>query len=99
PALPREGGVPTKSRWRGADFVGWEGGGRYRDRRGGWTGPGGRGGGPEGRALARQRERGCRLSNRSRVDGRPPGPRGGAGRGPGRDRPRRRVPRARPARA
>src|SRR2546422_3341576 len=24
--LPRKPGVPTKSRWRGADFVGWEGG-------------------------------------------------------------------------
>ena len=28
PTLPREPGVPTKSRRRGADFVGWEGGGR-----------------------------------------------------------------------
>src|SRR5439155_25128513 len=32
PTLPREPGVPTKSRWRGADFVGWEGGGSDEER-------------------------------------------------------------------
>src|SRR5439155_22349605 len=31
PALPRDPGVPTKSRRRGADFVGWEAGGRMED--------------------------------------------------------------------